>query len=304
MDKPAKRDKQTFASLFDEVFRWLAANNKLGTHGRHETALATVCKTSVKNIRRWRDGSNAPKRDSWETAKNGLSQTGISEEGLRSLDSAWTYANASKLSPSSSETSRVRLGGRPYSIVPRNPFPKLCVVGLDIPEQGCSTEDFIVTGEIRFARAPDVVDDEPMTVGIRRAVLLPVASNCYVKPGSLYRPASDGQLAGNGAGQTIFEAGTKDLWSVLEGDQLKGGTLARFLASGEPDASPPAVDVLVQLEGPRDLCVTLTGELKNRSPAQRKLAERWIAEQLGRTVQETDGSLRVASCSLRWTRRS
>jgi hypothetical protein len=39
MDKLANPDKAKFISGFDDVFRWLAKNGKLGRTGRHESEL-------------------------------------------------------------------------------------------------------------------------------------------------------------------------------------------------------------------------------------------------------------------------
>src|SRR3954451_12123647 len=136
---------------------------------------------------------------------------------------------------------------RPFEIVSLNPFPKLCSVNLEMPEQGTSWDDFIVIGELRFARAPDVVDNQPVTVGVRRAVLLPVCTNCYVKPGSLHRPSRPGAVDSDGAAQAVFRVNEDDSTAVLEGDQLKGEMLVRFVAAGEPVAGSPEVSIILQL---------------------------------------------------------
>ena len=297
MSNLTKRDKVAFAKLLRDAFDWLVNVNKL-PHGRHEAALASLCGTSVKNVRRWRDGSNVPKRDSWETAKAGLSQAGLPKATVEHLDLVWLEVTTIAIPASRLPTANaapVRL----YSIIPYNPFPKLCFINLDIPEQGSSCDDFIAIGELRFARAPDQVDTESVTVGVRRAVLLPVAENCVVKLGSLHRPNISGSTGNKSAGQVVFEA-VGDERAVLEGDQLKGEAFARFIAMDESSSDPPSVEVLVQLETAADLHVALQGDLQGRSVTQRKLAERWIAQQLARTIREPDGSLRLGGCTLRW----
>jgi hypothetical protein len=171
-----------------------------------------------------------------------------------------------------------------------------------VPEQGSSRDDFIVNGEVRFARTPDVVDGEPVTVGVRRAVLLPVLRNCYLKPGSMYRPPRAGATDGEGAAQAVFQVKEDDPDAVLEGNQLKGETLGRFVATGEPAADPPEVDIRLQLETANDLHFALGRALRGRSAAQKKLAENWIAQQLAGAVRESDGSLRIGACMVGWKR--
>ena len=305
MDTPTKRDKPdktAFASLFDEAFRWLAANNKLGDSGRHEAAFAKLCGSHVKNIRRWRGSVNWPNKDSWETARNCLSQAGLDSTKLEALCDAWSGGSNAAAAASHAATDRTTTSARPFEIVPRNPFPKLCSVNLDVPDQGSSRDDFIVNGELRFARAPDIVDNVRITVGVRRAVLLPVLKYCSIKTRSLYRPPRADATDGEGAEQAVFQAKEDEPNVVLEGDQLKGETLGRFMSTGGSAAHPPEVDILLQLETANDLCVVLTGALRGRSAAQKKLAESWIAKQLARTVCEPDGSLRIGACMVRWKR--
>lgn len=296
MDRPTKPDAPTdFVRLLREAQRWAARKRQFGN--RHESRFADVCGTNVKTLRRWFEGDR-PKRDNWETAKDGLLQIGLDQTKLEALHRAWSMGSDAALASTKTATDGASATARPVEVIPRNPFPKLCSVHLEIPEQGSSQDDFIVTGEIRFARAPDEVDGEPVTVAIRRAVLLPVSKNCYVKPASLYRPAN---AAGDeGAEQAIFQAKGDDPDAALEGDQLKGGTLGRFVATGEAAAGSPEVNVLLQLETVNDLRVTLNREMRCRSAAQKKLAESWIALQLTRTVREPDGSLRIGACALRW----
>jgi hypothetical protein len=154
-------------------------------------------------------------------------------------------------------------------------------------------------GELRFARAPDVVDTEQITVGVRRAVMLPLLTDCRAKVGSLYRPTVPPNGA-EGAAQIVFSAEAAHAADVLEGDQLKGEALGRFVATGDTAGSSPTVDVLVQIENAVDLCVSFVNALPGRSITQRKIAEKWIALQISRTIQEPDGSLRIASCAVRW----
>jgi hypothetical protein len=306
MVSSTKRDKRCwadFACLLDDAFRWLAANDKLGESGRHEAAFAQLCGSQVRNIRRWRDALNRPNKDSWETAKNGLRRAGLDPTKLEDLCMAWSGVNKEVVLPSSHDTAVCSsTSSRPFEIVPQNPFPKLCIVNLDVPEQSSTPSDFIVTGELRFARTPDVVDGIPVIVGIRRAVLLPVSRNCYCKPGSLHRQPSSGAEADEGAARSVFHANGDSSEAVLEGDQLKGQTLARFLATGDPAVDSPEVDILLQLEAATDLSVVFRSQLRGRSWAQKKLAENWIARQLTRTLQEPDGSLRIGACIVRWRR--
>ena len=62
MDNLTKQDKEIFARLLNDAFRWLAENDKLGVSGRHEAVFAKLCRSTVKIVRRWRDGINLPKK--------------------------------------------------------------------------------------------------------------------------------------------------------------------------------------------------------------------------------------------------
>jgi hypothetical protein len=302
MDSSANPDKAEFARLLNEAFQWLAEKGLLEKPNRHETSFAKICGTDLKNTRRWRDGEVMPQRDNWETAKIGLARARLDRSLLSALQDAWA-GKKNETVPS-----------RPLSISndahcytsPYNPFPKICFINLDVPVQGSSSDDFIVMGELRFALAPDLIDREHVTVGVRRAVLLPDTKNCHVKVGSLFRPkvADAGPDRGGGAAQVIFLAEGQDPSAVLEGDQFKGEALGRFIATGDAAGNAPKIDVLVQIETANDLCVSLTSELPDRSISQKKMAEKWVALQMSRTIQEVDGSLRIAACSIKWERNS
>ncbi|MCK1345039.1 hypothetical protein IVB25_16600 [Bradyrhizobium sp. 193] len=295
--KPAK-PLTVFARLFQEAYQWAADNGKLD-RGRHETSFGALCGTDVRNIRRWRFNV-LPKRGNWETARNRLAKIGLDQTKLEALERAWSEPNAAGLESTKAAPDGASATARPVQIIPDNRFPKLCSVSLEIPEQGTSRDDFIVTGEVRFGRAPDVIDGKPVTIGIRRAVLLPASKYCHVKPASLYRPPCTNAAKDEGAEQIIFQANGDDPEAVLDGDQLQGQTLARFVATGGSAAGSPEVNVFLQLETVNDLRVVLNCEMRGRSAAQKKLAQMWIALQVARTVRETDGSLRIGACELLW----
>ncbi|WP_128916088.1 hypothetical protein [Bradyrhizobium nanningense] len=296
--KPA-RPETVFSRLLNEVYDWAVENELLGTY--HESDFAKICRTNVKTIRRWRDSITHPKRGMWTAAREGLARKGLDKTKLEALDRAWKEPTAADPELTTKTTDGASAAtARPVKVIPCNPFPKLCSVQLDIPEQGTSRNDFIVTGEVRFERAPDVIQGEPVTIGIRRAVLLPMPKNCRVKPTSLYRPSCTKAANDQGAEQIIFQASGNEPEAVLKGDQLRGETLARFVTDGSVSGSPE-VNVLLQLETANDLCVVLNRKKRGRSAAQKKLAEHWIALQVARTVRESDGSLRIGSCELLWS---
>ncbi len=105
-----------------------------------------------------------------------------------------------------------------FKAAPDNPFPKMCFVNLEVPRQVSSRDDFQVTGEVRFGRAPDVVDGNRVTVGVRRTVLLPVPKNCNIVPTSIYRPPRAGidTSGGNeGAAQVVFWLTKTPCWKAI-----------------------------------------------------------------------------------------
>ena len=193
---------------------------------------------------------------------------------------------------------------RDVAIIPNNNFPKLCSLDLDVPDQGSSPDDFVVIGEIRFARAPDVIEGRAVMIGVRRAVLLPVLKGYRVKPGSLYRPSRQRGYQPEGAGQVVFRAPADPPSGILEGDQMAGETLGRFLTTGEGTDKRPEVEFQLHLENPNDLRITLEGDTSKFSATQVKLAQAWVAQQIAQTVAEPDGSLRIGACTVRWKHKS
>jgi hypothetical protein len=271
------------------VLSLLAQQGKLGDAGRHQSAFAQICGTRVKNVQRWLAGTH-PQRDQWATARNGLSKKGVDEAVLALIEEALHSGKRGPQdtgpfsSPSSSNTT--------FYVEHLNPLPKLCYLALAVPEQASSPNDFVVTGELRFSLASDRIGKRQVDIGLRRAVLLPHTAHCYIQPGSLYRP-----LGSHGAGHIVLEADKSDRSAVLEEDQLKGATLARLIAADD-STDPPVAEFKVQLEAASDLFVRLKGDFSGRSISQEKLAGRWIAQQLSKTFQDEDGSLRVSTCRI------
>ncbi|MBO3760362.1 hypothetical protein [Ciceribacter sp. L1K22] len=295
-DMNGQSGQKKFSELLRLALSALAQAGALGTSGRPQASFSAKCSISTKTLRRWLDGER-PQADKWENAKAVLLQLGHPPAKVEEMDQSWalsTSCNPSEISAFHYDD----IAEHSVEVRPVTPFPKLCSILAEVPEQGSSPKDFILVGEIRFSRAPDIVDDRRITLGVRRAVVLPVPTNCYVKPGSLHRQSSNAPSLG--AAQTIYYAGDEP-GSILQGDQLQGETLVRLAALDDDTVSElPSVDLHIQLEHVGDLCVELVDLPKGRSLAQRKLAEHWLKHQLANIILEQDGSWRLASCHIRW----
>ncbi len=299
-----KSRKEASAVALKAALKWLIDNKRLRRDRNFENKFAAICgggqnaTLELRTMRRWLDGKSIPQKANWTIAINGLREAGLDPLLLQKLEEIWSGS-----SPSNETSANNILCDTEFpnvTINPNNPFPRMCFINLEVPEQGSSPEDFFIIGELRFARTSDMVDGKEVLIGVKKAALLPIPKNCRLKIGSLYRPVRHGLSEAEGAAQVIFQADQGDTNSILQGDQLKGETLGRFVAINRGGAKFPELDVEVHIESPSDLHVEFANKLPSRSLAQRKLAEKWITDQIAHSLKEHDGTFRIASCSIRW----
>lgn len=306
--KPASARKRAFGSALSEALKWLTDNGKIAAISvrAQQEEFTKICANDKYNpipfrkLCRWLSGESLPQRRNWDVARRGLENAGLEDSFIQRLDQLRIAADHID-SPISTDTPDVE-NDVDDDFIPdidiENRYPKLCYLNFEIPEQGCSYKDFVIAGELRFARMRDKVDTRDVIVGIKRASMLPITINCRVKPGSLFRPA-DNRSDDTGAAHSVFRVHDNDK-SFLIGDQIKGETIGRFVNSNKDGIREVNVEIKIMLESSWDIWINFSDKLVGKSDAQRKIAEKWLADQFLRYLAEEDESLMISSCKIRW----